>query len=190
MTQQEFFEQVLLALDRAGVPYMVTGSVGAMLYGEPRMTNDMDVVIDPDPRQVSVLARAFEGDDFYFPPLDTVFEEIRCRGQFNILHVGSGSKVDLIVRKDTEFARTEFGRRQVVPFSARVDSSSATPEDIILAKLIYYRMGSSQKHIDDIRGILAVSAEVLDLAYLNAWVDRLDLRQVWHMVQPSDASCP
>jgi len=185
MTQQEFFEKVLAALEDAGIAYMVTGSVGAMLYGEPRMTNDMDVVVDPTAAQALLLAQNFSGDnDFYFPPVEVVLEEVECRGQFNILHVGSGSKVDLIVRKDTEFARTEFARRHPVAFSPERDSTSATPEDIILSKLLYYRMSPSQKHIADIRGILAVSAEELDRLYLQEWIGRLGLADAWHEIAP------
>jgi len=188
MTQQEFFEEVLAALERLDIPYMVTGSVGAMLYGEPRMTNDMDVVIDPSPARVPLLVLAFSGEDYYFPPAEVVTEEIRCRGQFNILHVGSGSKVDLIVRRDTEFARNEFARRKVVAFSARLDSMSATPEDIILAKLAYYHMSPSQKHVEDIRGILAVSGDELDGSYLHEWIARLGLTEVWQETKPATDS--
>jgi len=183
MTQQEFFEAVIVALERLDIPYMVTGSVGAMLYGEPRMTNDMDVVIEPLPAHAALLARLFEGDDYYFPPVEVVTEEIRRRGQFNILHVGSGSKVDLIVRKETEIARAEFARRQSVPFSADLDSASATPEDIIISKLAYYQISPSQKHIGDIRGILAVSGDDLDRSYLNEWIERLELGSAWEEAQ-------
>lgn len=184
MTQQEFFEEVLMALERLDIPYMVTGSVGAMLYGEPRMTNDMDVVIEPLPVHAALLARLFEADDYYFPPVEAVAEEIQRRGQFNILHIGSGSKVDLIIRKQTEFAATEFARRRTVPFSARFDSASATPEDIILAKLSYYAMSPSRKHVDDIRGILAVSGDDLDRSYLDEWIERLGLGAAWDQAQP------
>ncbi len=143
MTQQEFFEAVLSALGALNVPYMVVGSVGSMLYGEPRLTNDMDVVVDLAPGQAAGLARAFASAQFYFPPIETVLEAIRSRGQFNIIHIGSGSKVDAIVRKDDAFAREEFSRRRSVPFSARIECMSATPEDILLAKLRWMKAGGS-----------------------------------------------
>ena len=192
MTQQEFFEQVLVALERLDVPYMVTGSIGAMLYGEPRMTNDMDVVIDPKPFHAALLARLFASEDHYIPPVEVIVDEIQRRGQFNILHVGTGSKVDLIIRKQTDFAETEFARRQSVPFSADLDSASATPEDIIISKLTYYQMSPSSKHIDDIRGILAVSGNDLDHNYLREWVQRLGLTNAWQRVQsgPDSGATP
>ncbi len=182
MNQQQFFEKVLQAVERLEIPYMVTGSVGAFAYGEPRMTNDMDVVLEIAADKVEALAQEFPPGAYYFPPRASVLEEIRRRGQFNVIHVESGSKVDLIVRKDTAFARAEFGRRHSLPFSAGHDAASASPEDIILSKLDYYRKGGSEKHVTDILGILRVSGKVLDFDYLESWAPRLSLDEVWHKV--------
>src|SRR5262245_3033274 len=117
---------------------MVAGSVAAVVYGEPRMTNDMDVVVDLPPESVGPLADIFPASEFYFPPLPAVLEEIRRRGQFNILHLASGSRVDLILRKATEHGMTEFPRRQLQPMTPALTALFASPEDVIVAKLVFY----------------------------------------------------
>lgn len=162
---------------------MITGSVGAILYGEPRLTNDMDLVVELSGESVDSLAAAFVPPDYYFPPREAVSSEIAARRQFTLIHVPSGSKVDFIARKDTDFARCEFGRRRRVVFSEALDAVSATPEDIIVAKLRSYASGGSQKHVEDIRGILKVSGHLLDLSYVQDWVERLGLTTIWEGVQ-------
>ncbi len=183
MNQQQFFEEVIQQLEKFGIPYMISGSIGAMIYGEPRLTNDMDIVIELNELLVEPLLNHFLSEAFYVPPTDVVTEEIGRRGQFNILHIDSGSKVGLIIRKDTEFAREEFSRRRLTPFSEKVEAQSATPEDIIISKLNYYKIGGSEKHIQDIRSMVAVSGEELDFNYLRDWVDRLDLKSEWRAIE-------
>lgn len=186
MNQQQFFERVIETLERLQVPYMVTGSVAAMLYGEPRMTNDLDVVVCLTRSAAVALLAAFAPDDYYAPPIEVVQEEMSRAGQFNVIHVESGAKVDFVIIKTTEFARTEFARRIKVEFSDRLQAAAASPEDIIISKLLYYQMGSSDKHLRDIRGILAVSGGVLDREYINGWTRKLGVSQPWAdcQVQP------
>jgi hypothetical protein len=179
VTQQEFFEYVVRALEAAGVPYMITGSVAAMVYGEPRLTNDIDVVVALAPRHLEPLLNAFAVDDFYVPPADVIRDEMHRRGQFNIIHVASGSKVDLILRKDTAFAREEFSRRQQIQLTTTTESQSATPEDVIIAKLEYYRLGQSEKHLRDIQAILRLMGPSLDWKYIDLWTTRLGLTGEW-----------
>ena len=179
MNQQKFFEKVLQELEKLNIPYMITGSVGSFLYGEPRMTNDMDLVIELDRNHALLLSKSFETDDYYFPPFETVEEAIQSFGQFNIIHIESGSKVDMIIRKDTEFAKTEFSRKKQLPFSSSLNFQSASAEDIIISKLQYFQMSRSEKHANDIRGILLVSGESLDQEYITKWVKKLGLLEIW-----------
>src|SRR5687767_15211893 len=158
---------------------MVAGSVAAVVYGEPRMTNDMDVVVDLRAESVAPLADSFPAPVFYFPPRVAVLEEIRRRGQFNILHLASGSKVDLILRKSTEHGLTEFPRRQVQPMTTALTAHFASPEDVIVAKLVFYSKGGSEKHLIDVAGILRVQENLLDRAYLDRWIGKLELDEFW-----------
>ena len=183
MDQKEFFESVLTFLETSKIPYMVTGSVGSILFGEPRLTNDMDVVVELSADSVDRLSREFPPQEFYLPPVETMRAEIESRRQFNLIHVGSGSKVDFIVRKEREFSRTEFARRMRVQFSESLQACSATPEDIILSKLQYYQAGKSEKHLDDIRGMLRISGNDLDMPYLKGWAGKLGLVEMLEQLE-------
>lgn len=153
---------------------MVVGSVASMVYGEPRMTHDLDVVIDILPADSVKLETLFPLEEFYCPPLEVLRSEIVHRGQFNLMHHESGLKIDLMIRKATAHSLEEFERRRQVPFWKGVEVFLASPEDIILKKLVFYREGGSEKHLKDIRGIVAETP--LDESYLQKWLETLGLR--------------
>lgn len=179
MSQESFFTTVLAALERSGVPYMVAGSVAAMLYGEPRLTNDMDVVAEMEPGQADRLLAQFAGEDYYAPSGEFVRSAIRGGGSFNVIHVPTASKVDIILKRRTDFAAVEFARRRRMPFAGQFDAPVATPEDVIVSKLLFYVEGRSEKHLADIAGVLRVSASRLDTPYIDSWVTRLGLQDAW-----------
>jgi hypothetical protein len=179
VNQEAFFAMVVDALDRCRIPYMITGSVAAMLYGVPRMTNDMDVVVEISPDQIAPLLSSFEADDYYVPSAEFVLTTIQRGGSFNIIHAASASKVDLIVRRRNDFAVCEFSRRQVLPFTPGREAPVATPEDVILSKLLFFGEGRSEKHLEDVAGILRVSADRIDEPYIQSWVTRLHLQEAW-----------
>lgn len=159
---------------------MVVGSMASMTYGEPRMTHDLDVVIHILPRDAQKLESIFPHSEFYCPPLELMQSEIVHQGQFNLIHHESGLKIDLVIRKNTEHALCEFGRKRRVPFWQGSEIFLASPEDIIIKKLEYYRLGGSEKHLKDIRGILAETE--IDEIYLADWVSKLGLTKEWQQV--------
>ena len=179
MTQQEFFEIVLTTLESLRIPYMVTGSVASMLYGDPRLTNDIDIVVEIKPEHARPLAQSFSGGDYHIAPPDLLEGRILAGGPIAILHVPTLSKADLVLRKDNDFAREEFLRRRRVSFTESTDILAATPEDIILSKLQFYALGGSEKHLRDIQGILQNSQALIDSSYLERWVSRLGLAKEW-----------
>ncbi len=175
---QTFFG-IIQKLEENDVQYMVVGSMASMTYGEPRMTHDLDVVINLIPQDAQRLESLFPHDQFYCPPLEVMRSEIIHRGQFKLIDHESGLKIDLVVRKNTEHALCEFARRRKVPFWQGTEVYLASPEDVIIKKLEYYREGGSQKHLKDIRGILAETE--IDEAYLAQWVSKLGIEQEWKM---------
>lgn len=183
MNQQTFFKKAVTYLDSHNLPYMVTGSVGAMLFSRPRLTNDMDVVVFIDMEDIADLRKEFSGDEFFFPAVETVLDEYKRKGQFNLIHIDSGSKIDFIFRKDTRFAVEEFNRRQRIPFDAGLTVFSATPEDIIISKMRFFMQGEGDKHIDDIRAMLEISGAELDFEYIGDWSRELGLTDVWKKVR-------
>lgn len=171
------FQDVLARLEEAKIPYMVVGSLSSIVYGEPRMTKDMDIVIDVPAQDASKFEFYFPFSGFYCPPADILKDEIVNRGQFNLVHHESGLKIDVIVRKQSPHAIEEFKRRKKISFWKGFEAYIASPEDVIIKKLDFYREGGSEKHITDIRGILA-NTEV-DQKYLNEWLLQLGLIEFW-----------
>jgi hypothetical protein len=173
----EVFSDVVGRLEGAGIPYMVVGSVASIIYGEPRMTKDMDLVVDLLPSDAIRIESLFPFEGFYVPHPEILRQEIAERGQFNLVHHDSGLKIDLVVRRESDFAKTEFSRRRRIPFWEGFEAFVATPEDVIIKKLDFYREGKSAKHLQDIRGILAQTE--VDEGYVESWAGKLGLIDLW-----------
>ncbi|MFQ5849316.1 MAG: hypothetical protein ACE5JU_01860 [Candidatus Binatia bacterium] len=188
----ELYELLALVVEtftRLGVPYLVTGSVASMAYGEPRLTNDIDVVAGIREEHILGLLAAFPADAFYVSA-EAIQEAIRRQEQFNIIHPGSGLKVDVIIRKETPFDRSRFARARVIRPAESYEASFAAAEDVIIKKMEYYREGGSDKHLRDITGILKVSAQEIDEGYIVEWTERLGLRPIWKMIKRRMADTP
>lgn len=179
MHDPDLIELFVKPLNDLGVRYLVSGSVAAMLYGEPRVTHDIDLVVFLRAEQIQQLAKVYPPPDFYVPPIDTILEEAaRERGSFNIIHADSGLKADFYLAGRDEFHGWAF--RNAKQYSvAQTMIRLAPPEYVIVRKLEYYREGGSEKHLRDIRSILAVSGEQLDLPELNEWVQRQGVQEQW-----------
>jgi len=188
----ELYELLALVVEtftRLGIPYLVTGSVASMAYGEPRLTNDIDVVAGIREEHVPGLLAAFPADAFY-RSAEAIQEAIRKQGQFNIIHPGSGLKVDVIIRKETPFDRSRFARARAIRPAESYEATFAAAEDVIIKKMEYYREGGLDKHLRDITGILKVSAQEIDEAYIVEWTERLGLRPIWEMIKRRVADRP
>lgn len=176
----DVFSTVIRKLESENIPYMVVGSIASMIYGEPRMTHDMDLVIDILPEDAQKLENLFPLEEFHCPPIEVLNSEITHRGQFNLIHQNTGIKIDLMVRKNNDHSKMEFSRRQKVPFWQGSEVYLATPEDVIIKKLSFYREGGSEKHLKDIRGMMAESH--IDKEYLNHWIQKLHLSSEWEEI--------
>jgi hypothetical protein len=177
-------------LDRLGVPYFVTGSVAALVYGEPRVTHDVDVVLALDDAHVPALEAAFPEDDFYRPPTEVLRVELRraSHGHFNLIHHASGFKADVYLRSRSGPHAWAFTHRRRV---GQGDDAMwlAPPEYVIARKLEYYREGRSDKHVRDIRAmLLALGPDGIDDEALMTLVRQLRVEQEWARV--TDLSSP
>ncbi|MFA4873741.1 MAG: hypothetical protein WC956_06185 [bacterium] len=181
MELTELMLNVAAVLDELHIPYFITGSCASMAYGEPRLTNDIDVVADIQVKNIVPLLGHFPMPEFYISE-DAVRDAIALQGQFNIIHPSSGLKVDIIVRKQSEYGASEFERRRSVQLTEGRRVDFASPENVILMKMEYYRMGGSEKHLRDITGILKVSADFIDREYISLWAGRLQLGDIWEAI--------
>jgi hypothetical protein len=177
VTTEDIFARVVGALDRAAIPYMLTGSFASSYHGMPRATQDIDIVIAPTTDQLEAFVRLLPPDAYYVN-LDAALDAHRLETQFNIVDLVTGWKVDLIVRKSRAFSRTEFERRQLVEIEG-LPLYVASAEDVIVAKLEWAKASQSSRQIDDVAGILRLRPTDLDLAYIAYWVGDLGLEQEW-----------
>ncbi len=151
MTPPDLIRLFITPLNGLGVPYMVTGAVAAIVYGEPRLTRDIDVVIALTPADAPRLAAAFADPAFYVTPAEVIAEESRRnRGHFNIVHIASAMKADLYAAGSDPLHAWAMARRESHDV-AGTPVSLAPPEYVILRKLEWYRDGRSPRHLDDIR---------------------------------------
>ena len=182
MEQRDFLFRVIDALEQSKIPYAITGSWASTTYGMPRTTHDLDVVVSLAVENVSALVAAFP------PPIYADAEWIQeavVLGQFfNIIDPTLGLKIDFWLLKDDEYSRQQFERRRQVEVLGR-SVWMLTPEDVILAKLLWHKMSESDTQMRDIVGVWKAQRENLDLEYLQTWAARLGVADLLSKVMSS-----
>jgi hypothetical protein len=181
MEQSELLRFVVSVLERLGLRYFVTGSTVTIFYGEPRFTNDIDVVVDLPADTVTEFCRQFPEDDFYVSA-EAATDAVRRHSMFNIIQPRSGLKVDVIIPAPSEFNRARFARARRVRAGEDWDASFSSPEDAILKKMEFYREGGADKHLRDIAGVLRTSGDEIDTAYVDRWAATLGVTDVWRAI--------
>lgn len=176
-TARDVFAEVIGILEELTIPYLIGGSVAAIAYGEPRLTLDMDVVIDLAADKADLFSRSFGPE--YYVSLESIKEAIKSPGHFNIIQSEAGVKVDFYIMKKDEFGRAEFSRKKKEAFDEKMSAFFASPEDVIVKKLEWFKMGESQKHLEDIKGILKISGEKVDLNYIDQWTLKNGTHAIW-----------
>jgi hypothetical protein len=181
--QPDLIKLFIAPLNQTGVDYMVTGAVAAIVYGEPRLTNDIDIVIDLSAEDLPRLLAAYPLNDFYVPPLEVLGTEIARlqHGHFNIIHTPSSLKADFYpVGEDSLHQWAIATRRGLRLFDENV--MIAPPEYVVIRKLEYYRAGGSDRHLRDIRAMLRVSEEQIDRSLILRFVAQRNLEKEWEAV--------
>jgi len=177
MSQQEFLKKVIQALDRAGIQYMITGSVVSSLQGEPRSTHDIDIVVAIKSSKVRGLVEAFPQSDFYLDK-DSIHDAINKESMFNLIDLKGGDKVDFWILTDEPFDQSRFSRRYSEEFMG-LKMQVSSPEDTILAKLRWAKLsGGSEKLFMDALRVYEVQYGKLDINYLKHWAKRLDVESL------------
>ena len=169
--------QVTDILDLLGVPYVIGGSVASIIHGTIRTTMDVDIIADLRPDHISSFLTPLQ-QDFYVDE-HTVRQAIGRQSSFNLVHLTTMFKVDVFILKERSFDRQQIARR--VAANIRADSDRIiwvlTPEDVILAKLDWLRMGggTSEQQWRDILGVMKSQQETLDFSYLQKWAEELNV---------------
>jgi len=170
----EIVKLVAVRLDAAGIRYMVTGSLAMNFYAQPRLTRDVDVVVELDVPHVDRIVKLF-ADDFVCEA-EAVSEAVRRRGMFNIIHYESVVKIDFIVRKDSPYRVAEMRRRRAVDLDGATVWVVAA-EDLILSKLHWAKDSRSELQLTDVRNLIG-SVDGLDWSYLDQWAADLSVSQL------------
>ena len=177
MTAADLFRRISSLLERAGIPYMLTGSFASSVYGMHRGSGDIDLIIASDETGVRRLFDHLPQLDFY-SDLGHALDACRHRSMFNVVDHVTGLKIDFIFLVSRLFSQEEFGRRKkasVWEFPLYI----ATPEDVVIEKLEWEKLGNSSRQIEDAAGILKVRAAEIDLPYIEKWVAELGLSTQW-----------
>jgi hypothetical protein len=171
-------------LERLGLPYMITGATAAIFYGQPRLTNDLDAVIEIRTADIERLRAAFPEKEFYVPPAEVIAVEIgrAQRAHFNFIHHESGYKADFYPTGTDLLHAWALPRRKQVSYAGN-RISFAPPEYVILRKLEYFREGGSTKHPSDIVAMLRISGEQIDRRFIDAQASRLGVHELWSRLQ-------
>lgn len=182
MNESELTRLVVSTMESLGIPYFITGSIASIALGEPRYTNDIDVVADISPAAITRFLAAFPTPEFYLS--DTaVRDAVTRKFQFNIIHPTSGLKVDVMIPTDDEFNRSRMKRKIRLPVDDQTLAWFASAEDLILKKLVFFQMGGSDKHLRDISGVMLVQAENIDQVYLDEWAAKLQVKEELNLVR-------
>src|SRR5215216_6172866 len=178
-----FLKLVIEALNAAGIDYLIGGAIAEWAWGEPRATQDLDLVVKIPIKSINKLSKELEKRDMIVPAeiiLDAVVED-RADIPINAIHMYSGLKADLYpVREGDELRQSAFRRREQVDYGPPIGKVYIhSPEDLILYKLNYFGLSQQSKHSRDIAAILKSKKDELDLDYIEQWAAQLGLTSIW-----------
>lgn len=184
MTDASLISLFVRPLNQLRIPYMVTGGVASVVYGEPRFTRDIDLVIELRPRDARRFADAWSAADFYVPPVEVIEEESGrpAHGHFNVIHHQTAMRADIYLPGSDALNAWAFAHKVV----RRIDDDEvflAPIEAVMLSKLRYYQMGKSDRHLRDIHQMLRISGDLVDRPELERWAARLGVEGEWKQAQ-------
>lgn len=187
MHEPDIFLLFLKPLNRLRLVYMVTGATAVIVYGAPRLTNDLDLVLKISYDQIHIFRRAFSEKEFYVPPEEIIAMEIsrKQRGHLNLIHLETGFKADCYLAGKDPLHEWAFENRREIPFHAET-LWIAPPEYVILRKLEYYREGGSDKHLNDIKTMITVSKSEINFKILKEKIAQLNLIEQWKVINISE----
>lgn len=178
-SESDIIKEVARLLDNAGVSYMFTGSIATNFYTVPRMTRDIDIVVELKETDVERIYNIFEKD--FFIDKNMVLAAIRKDGMFNIIHYQSVFKIDFIIRKNNPYRIEEFKRRKKI-FFEDMELYITAPEDLILSKLHWAKESMSELQLNDVKNLLK-SVKGLDEQYIKQWANYLGIEEIYKKVK-------
>jgi hypothetical protein len=184
MQDLNLFALYIDILGKHQIPYFVTGSVASIVYGDPRLTHDIDFVINLNNVNIDIFLKAFPSDQFYCPPEEVIRTEMNrsARGHFNLIHHETGFKADIYLIGSSELQHWAMQNCKQIDFAGS-KINIAPPEYVIIMKLEFYREGNAQKHLLDVKSILKNSSDLIDYSLLNKLISERSLTAEWEAAQ-------
>lgn len=184
----ELIDTFIKPLELHGLRYVVTGSVASMAYGEPRLTNGIDLILQIQASDCPTMARAFPETDYYLPPSEVILNEQNRsqRGHFNIIHQHTLLKADVYLAGADALHRWAFTHARPIEIDG-IPVKFAPPEYVIIRKLEFHREGGSEKHLRDIAAMLVESGPEFDDDFLAREIETRGLRTGWLQAQPRES---
>jgi hypothetical protein len=183
MQEANLFLIFLERLNKSNIEYMATGSVASIIYGEPRTTHDIDLVLRLYTNNIEELISMFDPEEFYCPPQEVIEAEItrKTGGHFNIIHHETGFKADIYPIGEDKLHIWAMAKRKKIRIE-NCDVWLAPPEYVIVRKLEYFKQGSSSKHLNDIKKMLEISGNNINNLELKQKIAEYHLAEEWEKV--------
>jgi hypothetical protein len=176
----EVTRKVIKVFEKLGIAYYIGGSLASSAFGIARSTLDVDIIAEIRPEQASDIFENLKGE--FYVDSEMILNAIQKQSSFNLIHLETLFKVDIFPLKNNPFDQQAFSRRlqKAISGDASDQLFFATPEDIILHKLTWYKAGEgiSDRQWDDVLGVLKVQGDQLDMAYLNQWARELGVSEL------------
>ena len=183
MPEPNLFKIFTNPLNAFDIKYIVTGAVAGIIYGEPRITHDIDLVVALNKENVGKIMEAFSAPEFYCPPEEVLLIEAGrpLRGHFNIIHNKTGFKADMYLIGRDELHIWAMSHCRQIKMEGEM-LWVGPPEYVILRKLEYYREGGSEKHVKDILSMLEVSHDIIDRLEIEKWISKMGIQKEWETI--------
>jgi hypothetical protein len=171
-------------LEAIGTSYMITGGVASVIYGDPRFTRDVDVIMELLPAEITALVSAFDPAAFYIPPAEALEQEISrtSGGHFNVIHRETSLRADIYLAGEDPLIAWAFDRRMRLQVGGAA-IWVAPIEYVILRKLEYYDHSASDRHLRDVAMMLRISSDTVQWDVMRQWSERLDLQKTLELAR-------
>lgn len=184
MPEHNLFQIFISRLNTIGIRYMVTGAVASIIYGEPRLTHDIDLVVELSSEKAEEIVKAFPSNEFYCPPVEIIKLEAgrQLHGHFNIIHHETGFKADMYILGQDKLHHWAMSTLKRIELEGE-QVWLAPPEYVILRKLEYYREAGSEKHLRDIAGMVKIASDQINFQELTTKIKQYALLKQWKKAQ-------
>ncbi|MDQ7816773.1 MAG: hypothetical protein RDU14_07065 [Melioribacteraceae bacterium] len=184
MQNLNLFSIYLDKMENLRIDYFITGSVASIVYGQPRLTHDIDLVVSLIPEMIDKIVSEFNINEFYCPPEEVIKSEIKreSNGRFNIIHHETGFKADIYLIGNDPFQKWAMENRRSIQFYDK-NIFIAPPEYLIIKKLEFYKEGNGEKHLTDIKAVIKYSGDLIDYNFLLTQIKNKNLSEIWSKLE-------